>query len=108
MPDGQRDCSTEGQEGKDKRDKRALPNCYRVATQGSKTKGWCRGRDLNPHGLIAHWLLRPARLPSSATAAKALLILEVVHPIVKQGRAFGKSCREHAVNNYRSLQRTLP
>jgi hypothetical protein len=36
---------------------------------------WCRGRDLNPHGLEAHWLLRPARLPSSATAAQALSIL---------------------------------
>jgi hypothetical protein len=37
---------------------------------------WCRGRDLNPHGLKAHWLLRPARLPSSATAAQALSILQ--------------------------------
>ena len=24
---------------------------------------WCPGRDLNPHVLIEHWHLKPARLP---------------------------------------------
>ena len=26
---------------------------------------WCRRRDLNPHGLLGHWILSPARLPIS-------------------------------------------